>query len=109
MLYFSAHWCPPCRNFTPKLAEWYKANAAKEGCEIVFISSDKNEKDFGDYHKTMGFCALDYADRTNKGTIAKALNVEGIPTLVLYDKSGKLLTKNGRNSVMNGDDFPFSS
>lgn len=66
-LYFSAHWCPPCRGkwicspksamshsltpslsppgFTPKLAEFYKAfqlNHADE-FEIVFISSDKDQ------------------------------------------------------------------
>ena len=22
-IYFAAHWCPPCRGFTLKLAEWY--------------------------------------------------------------------------------------
>lgn len=32
-LYFSAHWCPPCRSFTPVAAEWYllaKTNPALE-------------------------------------------------------------------------------
>ena len=27
-IYFSAHWCPPCRGFTPKLASVY--NEIKE-------------------------------------------------------------------------------
>ena len=23
LIYFSAHWCPPCRGFTPKLVEFF--------------------------------------------------------------------------------------
>ena len=43
-LYFSAHWCPPCRGFTPKLAEWYKAvKETLPDFEIVFASSDRDE------------------------------------------------------------------
>merc|ERR1711998_484877 len=38
-LYFSAHWCPPCRGFTPKLAETYNTlKAAGKNFEIVFVS-----------------------------------------------------------------------
>ena len=30
-IYFSAHWCPPCRGFTPVLSEFYKvANQEKK-------------------------------------------------------------------------------
>jgi nucleoredoxin len=35
-LYFSAHWCPPCKGFTPKLDETYKAiKAARDEFELI--------------------------------------------------------------------------
>ncbi len=40
-IYFSAHWCPPCRAFTPNLVKFRDKN--KDEFEIVFVSSDKDE------------------------------------------------------------------
>lgn len=65
-IYFSAHWCPPCRGFTPKLAEFYKKHHAEKNLEIVFVSSDKNAAEFHEYHKEMPWLALPFADRARK-------------------------------------------
>lgn len=44
LLYFSAHWCPPCRQFTPMLISFYKQLRLQRGdFEIVFMSRDKDE------------------------------------------------------------------
>jgi nucleoredoxin len=51
-LYFSAHWCGPCRGFTPELVKVY--NELKEGgkaFEIVFISSDQDQETFDGYYR----------------------------------------------------------
>jgi len=46
-IYFSAHWCPPCRGFTPQLAQLYKdVTAAGKKFGVLFVSSDKDEKSF---------------------------------------------------------------
>lgn len=68
-LYFSAHWCPPCRAFTPQLAEWYK-NVKKssngDNFDIVFLSSDRDATGFNEYFKEMPWYAVPYADRDIK-------------------------------------------
>merc|ERR1711912_135527 len=51
MIYFSAHWCPPCRAFTPTLADKYKAKT--KNAEIVFVSGDKSDDSFQEYYKEM--------------------------------------------------------
>lgn len=68
-LYFSAHWCPPCRGFTPKLAEWYTnltSGTLKDKLEIVFVSSDRDEDSFDEYFDSMPWLALPYSEREVK-------------------------------------------
>ncbi|XP_041379736.1 nucleoredoxin-like, partial [Gigantopelta aegis] len=62
----NAHWCPPCRVFTPNLIDWYtrlREGVAKDKLEIVYISLDKDEKTFDEYYETMPWLALPYKYR----------------------------------------------
>merc|ERR1711976_820226 len=89
-LYFSAHWCPPCRGFTPQLAEWYKTNLKGKGLEVVFVSSDRDEASFKEYFAEQPWLALDYADRSTKAKLSEALGVSGIPSVVIMDADLKV-------------------
>ena len=66
-LYFSAHWCPPCRGFTPSLAKFYQTmKEAGKKFEIVFISSDRDENDWQSYFNEMPWLALPFNEREKK-------------------------------------------
>ena len=72
MLYFSAHWCPPCRGFTPVLASKFKASAEEKQIAVVFVSSDRDEPAFDEYFAEMPWLALPYADRDAKNDLSKS-------------------------------------
>lgn len=110
-LYFSAHWCPPCRGFTPKLGEMYTNALKGKGLEVVFLSSDKDEAAWKEYLKEMPWLALPYVEREKKEELSKKYKVQGIPTLVIIDGvSGELISKDGREKVTQdpeGEEFPW--
>jgi len=97
-LYFSAHWCPPCKAFTPKLAEWYK-NGLKDKMEIIFVSSDRDEASFKEYHGEMPWPALPFDKRKEKDALSKACGVQGIPTFAVLNPDGTVITADGRSKV----------
>jgi len=110
--YFSAHWCPPCRGFTPQLGTKYKAlKEAGKDLEIVFVSSDRDEKAFTSYHDEMPWLALPYSKRSEKAELSRMFGVNGIPSLIFVDgKTGKLITDEGRGGVSTStyiEDFPY--
>jgi thiol-disulfide isomerase/thioredoxin len=43
LIYFSAHWCPPCQRFTPLLADFYDEHKDRCEFEVLFVSSDREE------------------------------------------------------------------
>jgi len=113
-IYFSAHWCPPCRAFTPQLAEFYrkfKRTAAGRRLEIVFASSDRDQAQFNEYHAQMPWPALPYSDRARKEALSRRFAVTGIPTLVLVSSdTGEVITDEGWHRVMEdpeGQRFPW--
>ena len=97
-IYYSAHWCPPCRAFTPKLVDWYKEFKAKHSnFELVFASSDKDEAAMLDYMKEtdMPWPAVKFGEKKAAGLDKYAAG--GIPYLVLIDENGKDLTSKENN------------
>lgn len=99
-LYFSAHWCPPCRGFTPLLSKAYTTTLKAKNVEVVFVSSDQNESAFKSYYKEMPWLALPYSARSIKNRLSEKFGVKGIPTLVLLGSDGTLITTDGRGRVM---------
>lgn len=101
-LYFSAHWCPPCKMFSPKLVKAYnEMKEAGKPFEIVLVSSDRNETAMYNYMKEleMPWLAVPYTD-ARREKLGRDYKVRGIPTLVILDENGKTITTNGRGDIM---------
>ncbi len=93
--YFSAHWCPPCRAFTPKLVEFYNDHAEQAGkkFQIVFVSSDNDEDSFDEYMTgdKMPWPAIKFRYAKKVSEVSKYAG-NGIPCLVLVDREGNVLS-----------------
>merc|ERR1712100_777041 len=90
LLYFSAHWCPPCRGFTPKLVEFYsKLEKKYPEASIAFVSSDKDSKAWASYYQSMGenWLSLPYDARDQM----EDKNVDGLKALATKQEKSETL------------------
>ena len=100
-LYFSAHWCPPCRAFTPQLVKAYnQMKADGKSFEIIFVSRDRDAGAMTGYMKeaNMPWLAVPYSGNT-RDELCETFGIQGIPTLVILDENAKVVSENGRGEV----------
>jgi thiol-disulfide isomerase/thioredoxin len=92
LLYFSASWCGPCRQFTPRLVEFYNSmKAMGKPIEVVFVSADQDEHSFNEYFHKMGWLAVPFHDPRREDLSAEH-GIRGIPSLrVISSKTGKVV------------------
>eukprot|EP00455_Lapot_gusevi_P031734 TRINITY_DN3454_c0_g1_i1.p1 TRINITY_DN3454_c0_g1~~TRINITY_DN3454_c0_g1_i1.p1 ORF type:complete len:163 (-),score=17.45 TRINITY_DN3454_c0_g1_i1:7-495(-) len=109
-IYFSAHWCPPCRHFTPYLSEVYKSiRESGQKFEVVFCSTDYNYEDYLNYFSTMPWLAVPYGD-SKVSQLAREFSLSNIPCLILIDANGEIITKSGHGAVsdLGAAGFPYT-
>ena len=99
-LYFTAHWCPPCRTFTPKLISLYKAaNSQEKVMEIAFVSFDRDSETMNNYFEEMPWSAVPYSDQNLRTSLGDKYGVTGIPALIVFKSNGTLISSDGRSDV----------
>jgi len=101
-LYFSAHWCPPCKGFTPALKKFYEEIQGQGGAfEIIFVSSDRSAQEGQDYFNNDHGNWL-MLDVSQKDAVSGNFEIKGIPTLIVIDPTGKAVVPDARSQVGSG-------
>lgn len=100
LLEFWASWCGPCRADIPHLKEVYSLYHPV-GFEVVSVSMDEDK---AKWLKAIDDEKMPWTQVSDlqafKGTLSKLYNFNGIPTCLLIDPNGKIVTRNMRGSWM---------
>lgn len=84
MLFFWATWCPSCKQQIPELETLRKDKGGQ--VNLIALSVDENEAALDRY---MAKHPMDVPVYWGAQDLARKFRVEAIPTLVIFDKTGK--------------------
>ncbi len=109
-LYFSGHFCVPCRQFTPLLKDFYtEVNEDDKKLEVIFVSLDKSKEEQEEYHKEhCDWPRISFDDSEIRLALKQEMGVEKIPALIVLDNNkDKPQFIDGVNDVRNMGPMAF--
>ncbi|CAD8136002.1 unnamed protein product [Paramecium pentaurelia] len=98
-LYFSASWCPPCRQFTGMLKNFYDEIRKSKTFEIVLVTHDENERDFMKYYQKMPWLAIPWSEKMAISYLTRICKPQTIPHLCIFDQDGNYVTCGARDDI----------
>ena len=90
LLIFLTTWCPTCRSEIPHYKDIYEIYG-RRGLEIVGIDIDEPKNRVSQFAAKNQIPYKTLLDE--KGRVASAYGIVGIPTMVLINKDGRVLTR----------------
>ncbi|UYQ93093.1 AhpC/TSA family protein [Chitinophaga horti] len=97
---FWASWCGPCRQENPNVVKAYNAYKAKN-FTILGVSLDREK---ADWQKAIAADGLNWAHVSDlkfwESAVVPLYNINGIPTNILLDPSGKIVAANLRGNAL---------
>lgn len=100
LLEFWASWCIPCRADIPHLKKNYSLYHP-EGFEVISVSMDDKKDNWLKAVEEEKMDWLQVSDlKAFKGEVSSVYNFTGVPTCILIDPTGKIVTRNMRGSWM---------
>jgi nucleoredoxin len=106
-VYFSAHWCPPCRKFTPELVKFVNENRKDGNFEVVFVSSDKGADAMKEY---MAGTKMTWGAVLGKEVKGSGVgdDIRGIPHLRVFDAEGNVAIDSMKDGKYVGPNYVLS-
>lgn len=85
-----ATWCPPCKKEMPSLNNLYNKLTSNPNIVFIMMDVDGKLKQSTTYIKEKGFSLPNYIV---EGNLPEEFSTNSIPTTIIIDKSGKMVTK----------------
>ena len=89
VIFFGTTWCPSCRAEIPAYSTIYE-KYARRGLEVIYIDINEPAEKVARFAKNFSFPYRVLLDKD--GSVANDYSVVGVPTLVLIDKEGNVIT-----------------